>query len=301
MKRFLVWALLCALFPTMWAQGGEVDPPLPYAYNHTIDLFLGPSKNLTSYNQLMDGGAARFGKNFDSESQLGMQLNLRYTEFVSRHWGIYTQFQISNYLMGDEMAIARLEEFENVSHGTFRDLTASDWYRWGATYAQMMTGATYRYDVSRWSFRARVGLGYRSHSNRGTPTLGYYDLRLVEGVVPEKTLYVYNVLEYAFDLCNSQGERIDHRVRGFAYGSSLQVTFTPRRHFFFSIEAGWTGTLGHVHQSVTRTSAVYEGYDHWPDQIKGYSQARLVQRARMGNFLDMNFGVGWNIGWNRNK
>jgi len=266
------------------AFGQEEDPALPYAYRNTLEISIGNARNLKSYSKLVDGGLSQAGAN-----TAGIDFTARYSFFPSRHWGGFIQAEATPYAITDsELEYATRHYYDNKPE-------PSDQLYWNggnmsSSYGTFLLGGVYRYDISRWSFRGRVGAGLRRQSNESFSC---------------RTLNIYSGDEY--------GHAKDY-FRAFAYNTSLQCCFTPRRHFFFLAEASWTGTIGHLFQYTEEYQITHGSFNDIvedPHSPTGYVYAGIPeanyerisckrQRISMGNFLNIRFGIGWNIGHNRN-
>lgn len=279
-----------------WAQEKEEqDPPLTYGYNHTIELSMGTGRNLKSYSQLPDQGIALFG-----HDTWGLDIDFRYSYFFSRHWGAYVQLEALNlgtYSDAMEPALSRHYNLEDKEVRINDDCNIG--YDIGSAYGMYLLGCVYRYDIGRWSFRPRLGMGVI----RQRDEIALYD------VVDTKT---YHNIERVELYTTQHNGKCRDRYSAFAYTPSLQVTISPRRHFFFSAEVQWTGTIGHLYQrTIANEYYAEEPLDEKPDEWGYYhnnSHLEFVKktddhmdRLQMGNFLHFRLGVGWNIGHNRNE
>lgn len=301
-KRKFLHAAVLVLLPISCvtranAYDKDEDPPLEYAYNHTIDLQIGSGRNLTSYSELPDQGIGVFG-----HDSWGFDLDLRYTRFFSRHWGAYFQFGILSLGTHYDDMVEPLTHHYN--HGGKEVRIDDEWYcglissDCGSFYDRYLLGATYRYDVGRWSFRPRLGLGimrqYDSHSH-------FY-------VVDNNTHADYEHVDLYST--NSRGET--KTVPAFAYSPSLQICFSTCSHVFISAEVEWTGTIRHLYQrTIAKQYHTSELNDWQPNEFEYFllfGDREFVKktddhltRVHMGNFLQLRIGIGWNIGWNRNE
>lgn len=289
--------LLIAAFATLplSAQETQSDPPVAYGYSYTIEAAFGNVRNLKSYAQLPDQGIALL-----NHADLGADLSLRYTQFFTRHWGAYAQldaFFLEGYSLDMQEPLS-----ECYNHGSkevritydFDDLSQGI----SSSHGMYLFGAVYRYDIGKWSFRPRLGIGkIHQHSQQN----GFY-------VVDTHTEHDYE--QYTLSTTDRDGRYV-RRFNAFAYAPSIQITFTPRLHFFFWTELQWTGTIGYLYQQ-TRIAQyrATEPQDWQPESdqyfyiygpteyVKKVGEHR--ERVQMGNFLQFRIGIGWNIGRNRN-
>lgn len=277
------------------AQDETTEPPIAYGYNHTVELSMGTGRNLKDYSQLSDLGIGLMG-----HDAWGFEFNLRYTRFLSRHWGAYAQIDALRLGTSSDQLERGLAPHYN--HNGKEVLVSSDilcfsFLDFGSFYQQYLLGAAYRYDVGRWSFRSRLGAGFLCQSS------GYASFYVMDS----QTRHDYE--EVQLRTTNNRGEMPDD-FYAFAYSPSLQVTFTPCTHFFFSAEVQWTGTIGHLYQHTQAYQYYAYEEQHWkPDEYGFFCPGRSeligktddhFNRMQMGNFLQLRLGFGWNIGWNRN-
>lgn len=265
-----------------------------YDYRHTIEYTVGNVQNLKSYPRLPDQGIALLCH--DAEDA---DLSLRYSCFFTRHWGAYAQLD-AFFLEGyDRYMLEPLSQHYNQGSKEVRiTYNFDDDCGISSSHGMYLFGAVYRYDVGRWSFRPRLGVGkIHQHSHS---TLFY--------VVDTSTEYDYE--EYTLSTTDRDGKRAS-RFNAFAYAPALQITFTsPRRRFFLSAELQWTGTIGHFYQNTKVNQWRATEPQDWQPQNDGYyyinSTSDFVkkveehrERVQMGNFLQFRFGMGWNIGRRR--
>lgn len=301
------------------AQEEESDPPLPYAYRNTIEVSLGNARNLNKYGKLIDKGISQAGA-----EEAGIDMTFRYTRFIDRHWGFYTHAEFTSFLT-TETEVEPALKAHYLKQG--RTLERLNYYYWDtdgsySDYGTFLAGTVYRYDIGRWSFRGRIGAGLRLLNTEGfsiicTPSDASNPNTTEEAssTFSSNNTQVAKQEELYFYTGKSDGSDGNHRA--FAYNGSLQCCFTPRRHLFFQAEISLTGTIGHLFQfSEIRERNTYCGPYLAVDPISptGYAyvqggesvdvQSQLISRQRqrisMGNFLNIRFGVGWNIGRNHN-
>ena len=295
-KHYLTFALLLVTpIGQVYAQDEADDLPLAYGYHHTIDLSLGTGTNLKGYSSMPDHGVGLFGHN----SQ-GVDFSLRYTRFASPHWGWFAQINLlnlSNSPAEFERQLAR--HYNHGSHEVRVDYSDPSWINdIGSSYDIYLAGIAYRYDFDRWSFRSRFGMGLISQDYQH---VNYY-------VVDVSTTDSFE----SFSLkTTDQHGKYQSDFNAFAYSPQFQVAYSVSTHFFFSAEVQWTGTIGHLYQHTKAAQYRASEPQDWEPAIDGYfhiySPCTLVRktddhlnRVQMGNFLQFRFGVGWNIGHNRN-
>lgn len=272
------------------------DPSLEYAYNHAIDLQLGTGRNLTNYSELPDQGIGVFG-----HDSWGFDFTLRYTRFFSHHWGAFLQFGLlildtDYYQMEEPLA-------KHFNHGgkevRIDDIPICGFFgSCGSSYDKFQVGAAYRYDLGRWSFRPRLGLGIM----RQDVSRSYFY------VVDTNTQDTFE--EVRLYSTNSKGQTVI--IPAFAYSPAIQICFSTSSHFYLSAEAEFTGTIGHLYQrTIAKQFRTDEPNDWQPDEFGNFfipSYDEFVRktddhltRVPLGNFLQIRIGLGWNIGWNRNE
>lgn len=303
----LLMLLLAACSITeAWAYDKDEDPPLEYAYDNTLEIQLGTGRNLNDYSQLPDQGIALFGSDI-----WGFDINLRYTRFFSRHWGAYFQFNGLVLNASDDHLEHPLRQHYN--HGGKEVHMVNHWYDecfkfgyiddCGSDYLTGLVGATYRYDVGRWSLRPRLGLGLLIQS--GSSYDGFF-------VVDTNTQDSYEWVKFTLE---DRPGHAYHSIPAFAYSPALQLTFSTNNHFFFSAEVQWMGTIGHAYQHTVVEqfrNELPQDWDWESSHLHGGSNllnhSYLVQktddhrdRLQIGNFIQFRIGVGFNIGHNRNE
>lgn len=295
--RTLAMVLVITFSATMtMAQETTLESAWEYGYDHTLEMSFGRGSNLKGYSQLPDEGVALCGHDC-----WGIGFDLRYSRFVSRHWGWFGQINWLS-LSNDNLQLeAPLSRHYNPDGREVRVDAGNDcgFNDCGSFYDNYLVGAVYRYDIGRWSFRPRLGIGLIRQFSESAE---YY---LIE---PRHSDRDYQTVELT--TANHDGKAYDH-FNAFAYSPSIQVNFAAGRHFFFSAEAQWLGTIGHLYQrSVTKQYIADEPQD-WQPEKDGYfwikGDSRYIKttddhltRFQMGNFLQFRLGLGWYIGRNRN-
>ena len=298
MNKTITAIMIMALSATqVFAQEEEQDPPIAYGYNHTLEIGIGNGHNLKSYSKLPDKGTALFG-----HDAWGIDVDIRYTRFFSSHWGAFIHLNALSLGNEDYKLEKPLSEYYN--HGSKEVRVGNDdfecgfGYDNGASYGMHMLGVVYRYDIGRWSFRPHFGIG-RIHQHDSTS-----DFYVVDTSTDDKFEWV------SLTTVNKMGKRHAH-FNAFAYSPSIQITFSPRRHFFFSAEMEWTGTIGHLYQHTKALQCKATEPQDWKPESDGFffipsyeyhgvKTDDHLDRVQMGNFIQFRFGIGWNIGHNRN-
>lgn len=302
----LALLLMASSVTQAWAYDKDEDPPLEYAYGHTLEIQFGTGRNLNDYSQLPDQGIALFGSDI-----WGFDLNMRYTNFFSRHWGAYAQFNI--LLLSASYNHVKTPLSQHYNHDGKEVYMPNRWLDKcfscgladdiGSDCITGLVGVAYRYDVGRWSLRPRFGLGLLCKYDSGNS--GFY---VVDTNTPDTYEWVRLTLE----------DRPGHTppsIPAFAYSPALQLTFSTSNHFFISAEVQWMGTIGHAYQHTVSEQFRTELPQDW-DWDSFHSNggfclrnpSHFVQktddhrdRLQMGNFIQFRIGVGFNIGHNRNE
>lgn len=291
MKHFLITFIAFILFalPDGYAQLYE------YAYQNTIEFGIGTSHDYQTYNTFPDKGLGMFGRGGGIDNA-GIDLSLRYTRFFSRHWGAFFELGFDNLEVGDE-AISEYLEKNKAKNDPYDYFTIPEFICWcsddnGSVYPHLMVGPTYRYDFGRWSLRGRVGMGYTRFLNSGAE----YHKKNGDDV---------KWVDYA--ICDKRGETIyNYDKRCFSLKPSIQLTFTPRRHMFISLEVSYLSTF--MRANVSEKTYTFKPWEGVPEgDYLYYNQgtwnldSQKVFSTKIGNPLAIRFGFGWNIGWNQNQ
>ncbi|MCQ2147032.1 MAG: hypothetical protein MJZ16_05890 [Bacteroidales bacterium] len=266
-----VFAVLFHFSATLSAQ--EI---LPYAYRNSIDFGFGMAG--ASFN--VPGLSQRTPFSFSA----GFSMDTRYTRWFIRNFGLSAS-------AGIDIAGMRKEDFDIFlkglpsSDGEFTNYgTRPDMF-----HASLWIGPAYRYDVSRWSFRARLMAGYTSTStyNGGS----YFKKSTDEWVL------VRDITFYGEDKGN------------ISVTPSVQVCFTPSTHFYFSVEASLLTIPGGYKQEYKKIDVRYaepdgtwfSEYDVLTNKPITWDCANAVIIKNHASFPVMpslRFTLGWNIGWN---
>ncbi len=302
MKRFLILLLALALaVPTQARRQPNV--PQAYAYGSSLDIqggFVGMPFSVSG-----DAGkACGFGG--------GGEFQMRYSHFFGKHWGAFVSFSFLgtdiddvnyfgtvNRADGGRYRYGRLANdiyyFENGKNLLGRDNSFS------ATAFQV--GAAYRYDFGGWSLRPMVGVGLgifdgNAFSYRRIPR---------DGSAPTGVAYhvAESYLDYMADPVYDNRSSLTAVL-----SASLQLTYTFNRHFYISAECGFKcfpNSFNYEKVSYQFKKAFEP--TNWAESV-AWSElgdryvldmdSAVSTAARLPfNFLNINFGIGWNIGMNR--
>lgn len=303
MKRFFILFLMFALsVPVMGRK--HPDVPQAYAYGSSIDIqggFVGMPYSISG-----DAGKA-FGIGDGGEFQL------RYSYFFRRHWGIFTSFSLLGTGVDD---IDYFGTVNKADGGRYRYGSApyelncvgagSNPYgrNNGFFGAAFQVGIAYRYDFGGWSLRPMLGIGIGSRpenifSYRQTPRDG-----------SAASAVSYHTAEYHPDYLDEPVS--DHSSVAAVLSAAVQLTYTFNRHFYISFECGVksfpNGTR--YEKTVYQYKKAVEPAN-WAESVAlSELENRYVVDMDSGisttarlpfNFLDINFGIGWNIGRNRHQ
>lgn len=295
-KSFATLAVLAGSTLSMVAQVETSNPPIAYGYNHTIELALGSGHNLKSYTQLPDQGVALFG-----DDVWGVNFSFRYSRFFGQHWGAFAQISCQSlgadyFDLEDHLARQYNHNGKETRYGG--EFVCGFGNDFGSYYHSYLLGPVYRYDVGRWSFRPRFGIGLMRQFRESVDFF----------VVDTRTDCDYERVE--FSTVNHLG-KADEYFNAFAYSPSMQVTFSVGTHFFFSAEAQWIGTIGHLYQRTVVKQYRADEPQTWQPERDGYfyingdskfvrNNDDILTRVQMGNFMQFRLGLGWNIGHNQN-
>lgn len=313
MNKRIITTVACLMF--IACALAQTADQLPYGYRHTIELSMGHSRNLVSYNGILDKGLSVCA------SDRGFDFQLRYSLFFTQHWGAYASIALANYPVSagkTEQALERDGRYTFINEERYDYTCFADEYddSGGSNADWYFVGGVYRYDLKRWSFRGRLGVG------RGyiTPQCATY-LRFDKSADLSKPVNVDDVKQIVIDGSSDVKDNWNmkrHHTKTVAVAPSLQVTFTPRHHMFFSAEVGFIGNIGKQSMRI-RTFDVKEDPDMDPLSqltyhmllgdlwlyVPQYERTKIVStethRLNPGQFVTLNLGIGWNIGWNRNK
>ena len=312
MNKRIITAVACLMF--IACALAQTADQLPYGYRHTIELSMGHSRNLVSYNGIPDKGLSVCA------SDRGFDFQLRYSLFFTQHWGAYASIALANYPVSagkTEQALERDGRYTYINEERYSYMCFDNEYddSGGSNADWYFVGGVYRYDIKRWSFRGRLGIG------RGyiTPQCATY-LRFDKPADLSKPVNADDVKQIIIDGSSDVKDSWNmkrHHTKTVAVAPSLQVTFTPRHHMFFSAEVGFIGNIGKQPMRIRtfNTSTELNEYvkEENPSIITtddffnycSYRRTKLsdseYHRLNPGQFVTFNLGIGWNIGWNRNK
>lgn len=294
MKRFLLFAALSsALFIAFQAPASA---QLAYAYSNTIELQGGWLGNPYSVNGVKTTAVGIAN---------GGEFSLRYSYFFGRYAGLSIAFSAGSSFNDDVHYFATVnradgDRYKYYPYG-YRN------YRDGE-YVGLLVGPAFRYDFGRWSLRPRLAVGVMSCSFDGF-MYERYD-RKDASAAPSyfDCMSPSTSADYLFG--NNTYQTRSASFVGFA---GLQLAYSVGDHFFFSLEAGYKAVVPGTHYQNMEYAAK-DAYDPqtWAQSVydsgkKGvwvpdYSApVDSVREPRLLNLVNVSFGVGWNIGWNRNE
>ena len=273
-------------------------PTTAYGYGHTIEAQLGWAASPYAID-----GEARRARGIAT----GADFNLRYSYFIGRHFGVYAQVEFANTSASQEKFFSVVNKADgnkykySYDHGWYTDMK-------NRSYSPLASiGGVYRLDFGQWSFRPRVGLGFGSFKDRG-----YSYMRSDrDGELKSHMFFEQTQVRPQLDYMESYFGR--KRSPAFLVSLSAQLTYTIRNHFFFSVEAG----IKDLPTTVAYVNDIYNSkYAYNPqtwvdavadsDLIGQYTKDtnRVISDATapsIGSLMNLSFGIGWNIGWNRNE
>ncbi len=304
MKRFLV--LLLVLVMTVPVQARRhPNVPQKYAYGSSIDIqggFVGMPYAISG-----DAGTA-LGVGCGGEFQL------RYSYFFQKHWGFFVSFSTLNVDIDDVGYFGTVNRsdggryrygslprgaYYNSYDGNGRYIFGRDNDFFATTF---QVGAAYRYDFGGWSLRPMIGVGFGIYDGNN---FGYRRTPRDGGAPSAVSYRVSNgYLDY-------MDEPVDDRSRITAViSASLQLTYTFNRHFYISAECGlksFPNTFNYEKVSYQFKKAFEPS--NWAESVAMSElenkyvidlDSAVSTAARLPfNFLNINFGIGWNIGRNR--
>lgn len=287
--------------------------PEPYAYNSTLEVSVGSSRNLHIADGLADHGMALFGTH-----DRGFDLMFRFSHFVTPHWGVYAMLQ--NSIIATESCDiednmnSRLRNHNDP--GTYSLYESCGWHDYSVDYGRYILGAVYRYESGPWSIRPRLGIGLATID--ADSKFDYYYHNPSTLMSDGTYQYVKTWLECNPDANFSAG---GNTQLSFAYHTSLQLTLTPRRHMFFSFETAFTGIVGKIAHNTETTvmrlkqdpedtrdpsflvGEINSGYIYPAGEFSHGERIEKLpvehRKVRIGDILNFNFGVGWNFGHRR--
>ena len=282
----------------------------PYAYGHTIEVMYGD--NFTPYKidravNPTKGWAT--GGNFD----------IRYTTFFRPWLGIFAQVGVSR---ANESATQYLGAYNEADGGLYR-YKAYSINSYKARNDQMIKtgfgpyvilGAAFRYDVSHFSFRPRIGVGNGKYVMQPFA----YEKYIRDGVSEAPYIYYSSLYQDVYDYLIDSKVKDTKTANALIVLPSMQVTYTINDHFFFTLEAGMKNspTKVKIHEKVYTAvtdynptnfaEAVYQSSQKgtWTLDTDEYTENLLDHR--IGGSAYIEFGIGWNfgrnhslVGWNK--
>lgn len=258
MKRLLV--LTAAAFAALLC-GHNAHAQLAYGYPHSIDMQVGSTASLVK----VDGLAQRSVGVSD-----GASFGIRYTGYMTRHFGLYAGLSFAGNDLNDERYFAIVNRADG---NAYRYGSNHHYTPYNTNYAPIFTaGVASRFDFGQVSIRPRIGVGrtgfkMQNISYKMADNTGYeYDVRVTQ-----------RQRDYLLDQ-NSQ------RLSSFMMEGSLQMTYTFFEHFYVSAEAGL--------QVIPEMMTI--------DVENGYTGKLTTHNMSIPDIANLKFGIGWNIGWNRN-
>lgn len=255
MNRLLSLALaavaaLCA--------GNNAQAQVAYGYPHSIDLQTGYTASLLK----VDGLSQRAVGISD-----GTSFSMRYTGYMTRHFGVYAGMSFSGSDLNDRRYFAIVNRADGNAYRYGSDYLVA--YR--HNYAPIFSaGIATRFDFGQVSIRPRVGIGSAAFKMR--------DVRytMKDGASDMKVQISQRPTEYLID------DTFGQRRPSFMMEGTLQMTYTFWEHLYVSAEAGLQVIPELMTVDTTRGSRTTSSTMSIPD------------------IANLKLGIGWNIGWNRN-
>lgn len=263
-----------------------------YAYGHSIDMQFG-----YTFSPSKVGGDAGTAMAFRD----GASFDIRYSYFFGRHFGLFGQFTLAGASADDIHYFGALYQADG---NKFKYEPYSEAYD-KVLMPILSIGPAMRFDAGGWSVRPRLGIGAGSYLFQNM-SYAKYNFSAV-GTAPvfiDKSLANKQV-EYLVD--DTYEDNI-HLV----LSPSVQVKASVGYHFFFSFEVGahiLPSTLTYNvetypgksdYDPVTWVDAIYQSYN-----IDSYSKdyehcIKTTESFIPAPLFYCSFGIGWEIGWNRN-
>lgn len=265
--RFILLALAVALC-SFSSEARKRPYPLEYAYGSSLEIQTGLS-------------TMPFAIKGDAKTALGLygggDFQLRYTYFPGKHWGFFTSFSVNGGSASDKTFFYTVN---NADGDRFIYNTDHFYHSQNNGYIAIsfQLGAAYRYDFGRLSLRPRLGLGVADYD---LYTINYARVPRAGG---ETVNFTYKIgdktIDYLPNPYTSNGRT------SFVSSAALQITYSIGNHFFISAECGAKAFLND-----------YYYYRTVEDAAGIRTESAILPRL----LFNCNFGIGWNIGWNRNK
>lgn len=266
--RFFILAAMAATLCSFSSEARRRSYPLEYAYGSTLELQSGIS-------------AMPFAIKGDSKTALGLysggDFQFRYTYFPGKHWGFYTSLSVDGGSATDKNFFYTVNRADGGRY-IYDDEHYCHSHCNGYLALSFQIGAAYRYDFGRWSLRPRLGLGVADYDLN---TISYTRVPRAGGESENFTYRIGNkTIDYLQNPYTSNGRT------SFVSSAALQITYSIGSHFFVSAECGAKAFLNdyYYYRSIGDASGVR-------------TESAILPRL----MLNCNVGIGWNIGWNRNR
>lgn len=233
----------------------------------------------------------------------GGDFTIRFSYFMHKHWGLFISGSVDEVACGDERYFGTVNKADG---DKYRYSTGSGFVNLLSN--SLVLGAVYRYDFGQCSLRPRLGIGV---ANYQLPDHSYYrTVRNDDSALPELYKYIVTAPQKEYLTANAN-KWVTYGV-GLATYAGCQLCYTIRRHFFFSAELGLKGVFP---GGLTYSSSAYKAYkaynpSNWTEAAATYNQRDsynfdnepyLKENQTLPRFMfNVNVGIGWNIGWNRN-
>lgn len=177
----------------------------------------------------------------------GMTFHLDYTRFITRHWGVFIEGDLSG------SAASQKHFYKKVATLDKGDFTYSR-FKTGArspktSYASAFIGAAYRYDIGKWSIRPRLGAGIADY---GHTQYRYYRTVTTSGSGYPQAVFVMPTTEKG-----TLG--ISETVPAIKAGIQFQYYLTG--HFHIGADLGLTGFISKQERYVSIYNTKRPEYD----------------------------------------
>lgn len=266
--RFFILAALAATLCSLDSEARQRSYPLEYAYGSSLEIQTGFS-------------TMPFAIKGDAQTALGLygggDFQLRYSYFPGKHWGFFTSFSVNGGSASDKNFFYTVNQADgdrfiyDQEHFFYSSNN-------GYSAISFQLGAVYRYDFGRLSLRPRLGLGVADYDLN---TISYTRAPRAGGEIESFTYRIGDkTIDYLPNRYTSNGRT------SFVSSAALQMTYSIGSHFFISAECGAKAFLN----------------DYYYYRSVGDANTVRTESAILPRLLfNCNFGIGWNIGWNRNK
>lgn len=287
-------AVMLLVSANLQAGPRRFGTPQEYAYGSSIDMQAGLVGMPFNYI-----GEVRTANGMSG----GGEFQLRYTYFPGRHWGAFASWSYDGGLSDPRPFFSVVNRADGDMYKYSQD--RSNWMDEAMGYRvnTLIAGVCYRYDTGQWSIRPRLGIGAAYSELSSTPFV-----RMDRETDQPLKQYCFSEVAPKEDFY-ADGDYSTHW--GFAAYAGLQATYTFRHHFYLSLECGFkafTSAMKYSRMEYDFVPAYHP--DNWPeavaqDQLRNSWEVDMdscvTSRAnRPWALLNINFGIGWNIGWNRN-